>query len=107
MKIEEYSILFKSDSNRELFILATSLISLLTIASAELNVFENTQTIGNYWLFLERDCNDSYNCEGTNDHFHTTFFFLMTLFSTIGYYSSTSSIIGRILIMYCLVLLVG
>ena len=107
MKIEEYSILFKSDSNRELFILATSLISLLTIASAELNVFENTQTIGNYWLFLERDCNDSYNCEGTNDHFHTTFFFLMTLFSTIGYYSSTSSIIGRILIIILIVIQVA
>ena len=104
IKIQEYAILFKSDTNRELFLLATTIISLLTISSAELNVWENTQTIGNYWLFLERDCTDSYNCEGSNDYFHTTFFFLMTLFSTIGYYSSTTSLIGRILIIVLIVI---
>ena len=104
IKIKEYSVLFKSDTNRELFLLATAIISLLTIASAELNVWENTQTIGKYWLFLERDCTDSYNCEGSNDYFHTTFFFLMTLFSTIGYYSSTTSILGRVLIIIMIVI---
>ena len=104
IKIKEYSILFKSDTNRELFLLATAIISLLTISSAELNVWENTQTIGKYWLFLERDCTDTYNCEGSNDYFHTTFFFLMTLFSTIGYYSSTTSILGRILIIILIII---
>jgi len=107
IKIKEYSVLFKSDTNRQLFLLATAIISLLTISSAELNVWENTQTIGKYWLFLERDCTDSFNCEGTNDYFHTTFFFLMTLFATIGYYSSVTSILGRILIIILIVIQVA
>ena len=104
IKIKEYSVLFKSDTNRELFLLATAIISLLTIASAEINVWENTQTIGKYLLFLERYYTDSYNYEGSNNYFHTTFFFLMNLFSTIGYYSSTTSILGRILIIILIII---
>ena len=107
LRINQFSSYFKSDVNRELFNIATSIISLLIISTIELNVFENTQTIGEYWLFVERDCYDSSNCSGTNDHFHTTFFFIMTLFATIGYYSSTISSLGRILIIVLIIIQVG
>ena len=107
LRINQFSSHFKSDVNRELFNIATSIISLLIISTIELNVFENTQTIGEYWLFVERDCFDSSNCYGSNDHFHTTFFFIMTLFATIGYYSSTISTLGRIFIIVLIVIQVG
>jgi hypothetical protein len=58
LRINQFSSHFKSDVNRELFNIATSIISLLIISTIELNVFENTQTIGEYWLFVERDCFD-------------------------------------------------
>ena len=99
-----YSKFIKSDVNRELYNIMTSIFCLLITSSILINVIENTQTIGNYWLFLERDCNDSYNCNGTNDSFHSSLFFVMTTVAIIGYYSTISSVLGRIIIIVLIIL---
>ena len=39
------------------------------------------------------------NCSGPNESLHSTFFFIMTTVSTMGFYSSVSSVLGRILII--------
>ena len=106
-RIIKFSPFFKSDVNRELYNIVCSMISLLLVSSTLINVIENTQTIGKYWLFLERDCFDSLNCEGTNDSFHTTLFFVMTTLATIGYYSSITSVLGRVLIILLIVVQVA
>ncbi len=103
-RIGKFSFLFKSDINKELYNSGCLVLMLLIISSILLNVIENTQTIGNYWLFVERDCFDSLNCSGTNDNFHTTLFFVMTTLSTIGYYSSITSIIGRLMTIVLIVI---
>ena len=94
----------KSDVNRELYIIMCNIFCLIITASIFINVFENTQTIGNYWLFLERDCNDSYNCNGTNDSILSSLFFVMTTIAIIGYYSTISSVLGRIIIIVLIIL---
>ena len=99
-----FSRWIKSDVNRELYIIMCNIFCLIITASIFINVFENTQTIGNYWLFLERDCNDSYNCNGTNDSILSSFFFVMTTIAIIGYYSTISSVLGRIIIIVLIVL---
>ena len=102
--ILNYSKFIKSDVNRELFNIMTSIFCLLITSSILINVIENTQTIGKYWLFLERDCNDSYNCNGTNDTFHSSLFYVMTTVAIIGYYSTISSVLGRIIIIVLIIL---
>ena len=103
-RIGKFSHFFKSDVNRELYNIVCSIISLLLTSTVLINVFENTQTVGKYWLFLERDCTDSSNCNGSNDTFHTTLFLVMTTLSTIGYYSSITSTIGRCLIIVLIII---
>ena len=73
----------------------------------ELNVIENTQIIGKYWLFLERDCQDSYYCDGENEHLHNTFFFIMTLLTTIGYSSNIRSVLGKIIVTVVIIFQYG
>ena len=100
----DFGKFIKSDVNRELYNIMTSIFCLLISSSILINVVESTQTIGNYWLFVERDCNDSYNCNGTNDSFHSSFFFVMTTVAIIGYYSTISSVLGRIIIIVLIIL---
>ena len=94
----------KSDVNRELYNIMCSIFCLIITSSIIINVIENTQTIGKYWLFLERDCNDNYNCLGTNDSILSSFFFVMTTIAIIGYYSTISSVLGRIIIIVLILL---
>ena len=103
LKIKEFFKLFKSEDKRELFDKVATISSLSIIFSVELNIIENTQVIGKYWLFLERDCSDSYYCDGNNEHIHNTFFFVMTLLTTIGYGSNISSVLGKIVV--CIVII--
>lgn len=94
----------KSDVNRELYNIMCSIFCLLITSSILINVIENTQTIGRYWLFLQRDCFDIINCEGTNESFHSSFFFVLSTVATIGYYSTINSVAGRCIII-CLILI--
>ena len=89
----------RSDVNRELFIIMTSLICLILVSTILVNIIENTQTIGNYCLFLPRDCNNAYVCEGTNDTFHSSLLLIMTTVGIIGYGSTIVSFLGRLLII--------
>ncbi len=107
IRMKKFSNFLKSEVNRELVNITTSILSLLIICTIELNVVENTQTVGNYFLFLERDCFDSKSCTGQNDSFHTTFFFIMTLLSTIGYYSNAMSLLGTVLIVILIIIQVS
>jgi len=97
-KVLSLSKYIQSDVNRELFNIMASLISLIFIFTILVNVVENTQTIGNYCLFLPRDCNNSY-CDGSNDTLHSSLFFIMTTIGIIGYNSTISSLLGRIIII--------
>ena len=107
IRMKKFSNFLKNEVNRDLVNITTSILSLLIISTIELNVIENTQTIGNYFLFLERDCFDSNSCSGQNDSFHTTFFFIMTLLSTIGYYSNAMSLLGTVLIVILIIIQVS
>ena len=98
-KILLLSKYIRSDVNRELFNIMASLICLIFIFTVLVNVVENTQTIGNYCLFLPRDCNNAYVCDGSNDTFHSTLFFIMTTIGIIGYNSTITSILGRLIII--------
>ena len=102
--IKRFSRFFHSEVNRELYNIICSSVSLILISTILINVFENTQTIGKYWLFLERDCTDCFNCDGPNERFHTTLFFVTTILSTIGYYSSVTSEMGRCLIILLIII---
>ena len=99
-RIKNFEFIIKGEDSRELFDNVTTILALSIISSVILNIVENTQTIGKYWLFLERDCFDSYYCKGSNDHIHTTFFFIMTILTTIGYASNIQSVLGKILIIF-------
>jgi hypothetical protein len=99
-RIEYLSIYIQSEVNRKLFTKTCSIFSLIVFSSALINVVENTQRVGKYWLFLPRDCDDTDRCsEGFNDSFHNSFFFIMTTISTLGYYSNVKSVAGRIVII--------
>ena len=98
-KILSLSKFIRSDVNRELFNIMASLICLVLIFTILVNVIENTQTIGNYCLFLPRDCNNAYLCEGSNDTLHSTLFFIMTTIGIIGYNSTITSLLGRLIII--------
>ena len=107
LKIKEFFKLFKSEDKRELFDKVATISSLSIIFSVELNVIENTQIIGNYWLFLVRDCQDTYYCDGENEHLHNTFFFIMTLLTTIGYSSNIRSVLGKIIVSIVIIFQYG
>ena len=107
LKVKEFFKLFKSEDKRELFDKVATISSLSLIFSVELNVIENTQIIGKYWLFLERDCQDSYYCDGENEHLHNTFFFIMTLLTTIGYSSNIRSVLGKIIVTVVIIFQYG
>lgn len=95
-KLLSFGDFFLSDVNRSIFQLLCKLICLLLSGSVFLNVVENTQTIGKYYMFLPRDCDDeSYNCNGVNDSILSTLLFVATTISTIGYYSTIESIPGK------------
>ena len=98
-KILSLSKFIRSDVNRELFNIMASLICLVFIFTILVNVIENAQTIGNYCLFLPRDCYNAYLCEGSNDTLHSTLFFIMTTIGIIGYNSTISSLLGRLIII--------
>ena len=98
-RIKNFVILFKGENSRELFDNVTTILTLSIISTVELNIIENTQTVGKYWLFLERDCFDK-TCKSSNDHLHTTFFFIMTILTTIGYSSNINSVLGKLLIIF-------
>ena len=91
--------------NRELFSIISFLICLLFDFTIIVNVIENTETIGKYYLFLPRDCYNIYYCEGTNDTLHSTLFFIMTTIGIVGYNSNIVSILGRIII--CGIIILG
>jgi hypothetical protein len=99
-RIEYISNFFQSEVNKQLCTISCSILSLLTFSTAMINVIENTQTVGKYWLFLPRDCYDTNMCVGSNDHFHSTFFFVLTTVATIGYNSNINSVAGRIVIIF-------
>ena len=107
LKIKEFFKLFKSEDKRELFDKVATILSLSIIFSVELNIIENTQMIGKYWLFLERDCYDTYYCDGENEHIHNTFFFIMTLLTTIGYSSYIKSVLGKIIVSIVIIFQYG
>ena len=98
-KILELNKFIQSDVNRELFNIMTSLVCLILISTILVNILENTQTIGNYCLFLPRDCTNSYVCEGTNDTLHSTLLLIMATVGIIGYDSNIVSVLGRLLII--------
>jgi hypothetical protein len=107
LKIKEFFKLFKSEDKRELFDKVATILSLSIIFSVELNIIENTQMIGKYWLFLKRDCYDTYYCDGENEHIHNTFFFIMTLLTTIGYSSYIKSVLGKIIVSIVIIFQYG
>ena len=107
LNIKEFFKLFKSEDKRELFDKVATISSLSIIFTVELNVIENTQIIGKYWLFLERDCQDTYYCDGQNEHLHNTFFFIMTLLTTIGYSSNIRSVLGKIIVSIVIIFQYG
>ena len=107
LKIKEFFKLFKSEDKRELFDKVATILSLSIIFSVELNIIENTQMIGKYWLFLKRDCYDAYYCEGENEHILNTFFFIMTLLTTIGYSSYIKSVLGKIIVSIVIIFQYG
>jgi hypothetical protein len=96
-RIEYLSKYIQSEVNRKLYTITCSIFSLLVFSTSFINVVENTQTVGQYWLFLTKDC-DGPKC-GYNDSWHSSFFFIMTTISTLGYYSNIGSVAGRILII--------
>ena len=98
-RILQFSSYIQSDVNRELYNIVCSFICLILTGTTMVNVIENTQTIGRYYLFLPRDCNDNYNCDGTNDSFYSSLFFVFTTVATIGYYSTTTSVAGKCIII--------
>jgi len=98
-KILELNKFIQSDVNRELFNIMSSLVCLILISTILINILENTQTIGNYCLFLPRDCTNSYVCEGTNDTLHSTLLLIMATVGIIGYDSNIVSVLGRLLII--------
>ena len=87
-----------TDVSRELYSIISFLICLILDFTIIVNVIENTQTVGKYYLFLPRDCNNVYFCEGNNDTLHSTLFFIMTTIGIVGYNSNIISILGRIII---------
>ena len=89
----------RSDVNRELFNIMTSLICLILVSTILVNILENTQTIGNYCLFLPRDCNNAYVCDGSNDTLHSSLLLIMTTVGIIGYGSTIVSFLGRLIII--------
>ena len=103
LKILSLNKFIRSDVNRELFTIMASLVCLIFIFTILVNVIENTQTIGNYCLFLPRDCTNPYLCDGSNDTLHSTLFFIMTTIGIIGYNSTISSILGRLIIIAVIV----
>jgi hypothetical protein len=98
-RVEYLSKYIQSEVNRKLFTITCSIFSLLVFSTALINVVENTQTVGTYWLFLPQDCPEYLACPGSNDSFHSSFFFIMTTISTLGYYSNIKSVAGRIVII--------
>ena len=107
LNVKEFFKLFKSEDKRELFDKVATIIALSLIFSIELNVIENTKMIGKYWLFLKRDCQDTYYCNGQNEHLHNTFFFIMTLLTTIGYSSNIKSVLGKIIVTIVIIFQYG
>ena len=107
LNVREFFKLFKSEDKRELFDKVATIIALSLIFSIELNVIENTRMIGKYWLFLKRDCQDTYYCNGENEHLHNTFFFIMTLLTTIGYSSNIKSVLGKIIVTIVIIFQYG
>ena len=103
-KILLLSIYIRSDVNREVYKIMSSLICLIFVFSILLNVMENIETIGNYYLFLPRDCNNEYLCDGSNDTLHSTLYFIMTTIGIIGYNSTISSILGKLINMGVIIL---
>ena len=93
-----------TDVSRELYSIISFLICLILDFTIIVNVIENTQTVGKYYLFLPRDCNNVYFCEGNNDTLHSTLFFIMTTIGIVGYNSNIISILGRIIISGIIIL---
>ena len=104
-KVRTLKKFFHTDVNRELYSIISFLICLLFDFTIIVNVIENTETIGKYFLFLPRDCTNVYFCEGTNDTMHSTLFFIMTTIGIVGYNSNIVSILGRIII--CGIIILG
>ena len=96
---------FHTDVNRELYSIISFLICLIFDFTIIVNVIENTQTVGKYYLFLPRDCINVYFCEGNNDTLHSTLFFIMTTIGIVGYNSNILSNLGRIII--CGIIILG
>ena len=95
---------FHTDVNRELYSIISFLICLIFDFTIIVNVIENTQTVGKYYLFLPRDCINVYFCEGYNDSLHSTLFFIMTTIGLVGYNSNILSDLGRIIISGIIIL---
>jgi hypothetical protein len=101
-KLSEFSRYIKSDVNRELFSIIINLLCIFISAAVILNVIENTKTVGNYYLFLPRECDN--NCSGDNNYFHTTVFYVFSTIGIIGYYSNVVSLIGRIIVTILIII---
>ena len=91
--------------SRELFSIISFLICLIFVFTIIVNVIENSQTVGKYYLFLPRDCTNFYFCSGNNDTLHSTLFFIMTTIGIVGYNSNIISNLGRIII--CGIIILG
>ena len=104
-KISTLKKYFHTDVNRELYSIISFLICLIFDFTIIVNVIENTQTVGKYYLFLPRDCINVYFCEGNNDTLHSTLFFIMTTIGIVGYNSNILSNLGRIII--CGIIILG
>ena len=104
-KVRTLKKFFHTDVNRELYSIISFLICLIFDFTIIVNVIENTETIGKYFLFLPRDCTNVYYCDGTNDTLHSTLFFIMTTIGIVGYNSNIVSILGRIII--CGIIILG
>ena len=94
-----------TDALREFFSILSFIICLIFNFTIIVNVIENTQTIGKYYLFLPRDCNNLYFCGGSNDSLHSTLFFIMTTIGIVGYNSNLISILGKVIM--CVIIMLG
>jgi len=85
--------------NKKLYTICCSFFCFLITSTILINTIENSQSVGKFNLFLPRDCTTFDNCSSANESLHSTFFFIMTTVSTIGFYSGVGSVLGRIMII--------
>lgn len=101
-RIEFLSKYISNEVTRKLYTIVSSIFSLLVIFSSIIQVVENFSTVGSYAFFYDQSCIPVL-CQSPNSSIYSSFFFVMTTISTIGYFSNIHSIIGRVLIIFLIV----